>query len=237
MNVGKTALIQFSNRNPIGSESVYIKVDGRSLPTLSSVSFLGLTVDYRLRWEEHCAVISGRLASALFGIRSIKSSVSMESLKLFYFAYVESRIRYCIIFWGSSPHADRVFKMQKKIIRCMTNASRDASCRSLFKDLRILPLASVLIYELVVYYVNNKAQYTKNCDISNSLRTRHSEDIAIPRHRTHLYETSPHYLSILCYNKLPVLLKNPQNVKQFKFALKMFLHEKSFYSLSEYLYE
>jgi hypothetical protein len=47
--------------------------------------------------------------------------VSSATLKLIYFAHVQSIMKCGIIFWGSSTHAKKVFILQKKIIKIMTN--------------------------------------------------------------------------------------------------------------------
>ena len=233
LNTDKTALMQFQNGASAGS--LYVGHRGKSIPTSAVANFLGITVDCRLRWEDHCTKLSGKLSSALFGVRGLRCAVSVESLKLFYFAYVESRLRYGVIFWGCSPHAERVFKLQKKIIRCILDKPQTASCRPLFRSLCILPLASVYIYELLMYCKRNEGVYLRNCDISKSVNTRNSEDLSIPKHKTHLYESSPHYKAIQCYNKLPINIRRVQGLNQFKTALKEFLVQKSFYSLTEFL--
>jgi hypothetical protein len=65
-----------------------------------------------------------------------------ENLKLVYFAYFHSIMLHGIIFWGNSTDSKTVFYIQKKIIRIMAGTKRRASCRELFKQFNILPLAS-----------------------------------------------------------------------------------------------
>jgi hypothetical protein len=61
------------------------------------------------------------MATACHALRNIKHLVSTETLKLIYFAQVHSIIDYGIIFWGSSTNMHKVFIMQKRIIRIITN--------------------------------------------------------------------------------------------------------------------
>jgi hypothetical protein len=63
-----------------------------------------------------------------------------ETLRMIYFAYVHSVMSYGIIFWGNQPHSERVFKIQKGVIRIITNSRTRDSCRDLFKKLEISPL-------------------------------------------------------------------------------------------------
>lgn len=45
----------------------------------------------------------------------------MEALKLSYFALANSVISYGLIFWGSATNVHKVFIMQKRIVRIITN--------------------------------------------------------------------------------------------------------------------
>ena len=55
-----------------------------------------------------------------------------------------------IIFRGNSHHSDRIFKIQKRMIRIITNTGRQDSCHQLYKQLQILPLSSQYIFSLLV---------------------------------------------------------------------------------------
>jgi hypothetical protein len=49
-----------------------------------------------------------------------------------YFSYVHSLLTYDIICWGTSSHVKSVFKIQKQIIKIMTNSRSKDSCHDLF---------------------------------------------------------------------------------------------------------
>jgi hypothetical protein len=48
-------------------------------------------------------------------------------------------------FWGNSPQSIKIFRIKKNVIRIMLGKRRD-SCRSLFREPEILPLASQYIF-------------------------------------------------------------------------------------------
>jgi hypothetical protein len=75
---------------------------------------------------------------------------SFGTLKLIYFAHVQSIMNYGIIFWAGSSYANKVFILQKKIIRIIANAKTRETCREIFKKLEILPFYSQYI---VTYYL------------------------------------------------------------------------------------
>ena len=63
-----------------------------------------------------------------------------------YFSYFHSILSYGIIFWGNSSYSSNIFKIQKRIIRIITNARNRDSCRQLFKNPKLLPLKSQSIF-------------------------------------------------------------------------------------------
>jgi hypothetical protein len=52
---------------------------------------------------------------------------------------------YGIMFWGNSSQAERVFKLQKRVVRIMKGCGSRDSCRKHFRDLSILLLRSKYI--------------------------------------------------------------------------------------------
>ena len=75
-------------------------------------------------------------------------------LRVIYFAHIHSIISYGIIFSGTSSYANKVFILQKKIIRIITNTRPRDSCREVFKSMETLTLYSQYIYSLVLYTIN-----------------------------------------------------------------------------------
>jgi len=102
--------------------------------------FLGLTLDSTLSWKPHTDQLISKLNSACYIIRSLKSIISLENLRMIYFSSMHSIISYGIIFWGNSTYSNTIFKLQKRVIRIMMNAGNRESCRELFKKLNFLPL-------------------------------------------------------------------------------------------------
>jgi len=79
--------------------------------------------------------------------------MSQETLRMVYFAYVHSIMSYGIILGGNQPHSDKIFKIQKRVIRILTNSRARDSCRELFKKLEILPLHSQYIFSLSIFVI------------------------------------------------------------------------------------
>ena len=100
--------------------------------------------------------------SISYALRQVKHTLPLETLKVIYFPHVHSTISYGVIFWGNSQSAIKVLKLQKKIIRIITNTNPRDSCREGFKKMQILTLYSQYVYSLILLVVNNKYLFTTN---------------------------------------------------------------------------
>jgi len=119
---------------------------GNCIKSSSNTKFLGLTIDDALSWKTHRDQMMSKWNTACFVIRTIQAIMSLETLRMVYFAYIHSIISYGIILGGNQPFSDKIFKIQKKAIRIITSSRPRDSCRELFKNLEILPLYSKYIY-------------------------------------------------------------------------------------------
>jgi hypothetical protein len=120
-----------------------------------------------------------KLNSACFAVRTVKSIMSQNALRIMYYSYVHSIITYGIIVWGNSLYSIKMFRIQKNIIRIITNSRNRDVCRKLFKKLKILPLYSQYIFSLLLYITNNKQLFLTNLEI-HKINTRASSNLHPP---------------------------------------------------------
>ena len=74
-------------------------------------------------------------------------------------------MNYGVIFWGNSSYAKKVFILQKKIVRIITNTRPRDSCREIFRNMGIMTLYSPYMYSLLSFTVDNKHFFTANIQI------------------------------------------------------------------------
>jgi hypothetical protein len=233
LNFNKTHYMQFKTKPKLAVDiHISYKAD---INNTSSTNFLGLTLDSTLSWKTHIEQLSSKLNSACYLMRSLRSIISMKNLRTIYFFYVHSIMTYGIIFWGSSPYIDNIFKLQKRTISIMINVGNRVSCRESFKKLNILPLHSQYILSLLFLVVKNVDEFKSNFEV-HSINTRHRSDLFPPATKLTKYHKGVYYSGIKIFNHLPQSIKNLSwNVKKFKLTLKKFLLLGSFYTLDEYL--
>ena len=158
MYYDKAYFLQFLTKTDYES-NMQVSFGNRKIATTQSLKFLGLAIDTSLTWKHHIGELTSRLNKAWYAIRSIKPFMSLAVLKSTHFSHVYSIISYGIIFWGNSSHSEEIFKIRKRIVRIITNSSKNASCQHLFKELNILPIQSQYIFSILLCVTKNKDQF------------------------------------------------------------------------------
>ena len=66
-----------------------------------------------INWSCHIKYIIPKLSSACY-MRSIKPLMSLNTLKTINYSYFNAIVSYVLPFWGNSPHAIKILRMQKE---------------------------------------------------------------------------------------------------------------------------
>jgi hypothetical protein len=177
-------------------------------------------IDHKLSWHPYTDQMIPNLNKASYVIRVLKPLLSLECLKAVYISLLHSLISNVIIFCGRSAHAKITFKIQKRIIRIITNSHNVDSCQNLFKELQILQLQLQYIFSLLMLIVKNRDCYKTNSDV-HTCNTRFNHDLHLPVANLSIFQKGGWYSGIKLYNRLPPMLKQLfHDIPKLKVALK-----------------
>jgi hypothetical protein len=160
LNCSKTHFLQFLTKKQ-NEIKIQIIASNSIITNIKSTKFLGLIIDNTLSWSDHIVELTSKLNKACYAY-AIKSFMSLDVLRTIYFSYVHSVMTYGIIFWGNSHYSDSIFKIQKIIIRIITNTGRHNSCHQLYKQLQKLSLQPQYIFSLLIFENNNRDLFQSN---------------------------------------------------------------------------
>jgi hypothetical protein len=107
LNINKTYCMYFTTKMSQNVNSP-VKYINTQINSTHCIDFLGLTMDSALFCQEHINKVTRKLNSACFVIRSLKSVLTIDDLKIVYYAYVHSIITYGIVFWGNTTNSSQV---------------------------------------------------------------------------------------------------------------------------------
>jgi hypothetical protein len=218
MNCDKTHFLRFLTKkhNEIGMQIIS---SNTIITNTISTRFLGLIID-SLSWKDHITELTLKLNKACYAIRAIKPFMSLDEMKMIYYSYVHSVISYGIMFCGNSHLSDNISKIQKRIIRIITNAGRRDSCCQLYKQLQILPHPSQYIFSLLVFDNKNRSLFLSNSEIHDK-NTHFNHNFHLPSTNLTLVQKGGLYSGSEIYNHLTLNIKMlSKDAKQFKFTLR-----------------
>lgn len=155
LHFDKTQYLQFTTKSNMIN---YTKIgyDNKSITNTFHTKFLGLIIDNTLSSKDHTDLLTNKLSSICYMLRSIKTYMSHSALIMTYHSLFHSVMAYGIIFWGNSCHSQKIFKIQKRAIRIIMGCKKRESCRTFLKKLKILTLTAQYILSLLLFMVNNR---------------------------------------------------------------------------------
>jgi len=99
LNYNKTHCLQFNTKNSRDYD-LKLNYQGNYVKSSTSTKFWGLIIDDSLLWKAHIDQMMSKLNSACFVMETIQATMSQETLRQVYFAYVHSIMSYGIILGG-----------------------------------------------------------------------------------------------------------------------------------------
>lgn len=231
-NLKKAVCIEFVNTYGHKNQ-IQFDINGTKITSTESTKFLGSIIDSNLNFNEQIDTICKKLNRTYFALKSLKSNFNRESLLNLYYAFVYSVLSCNIVVWGRATDVTRVFVIQKRFIRLIFEIGYMESCREIFRANNILTLTSIYIYKLLTYTHKNINHFKQNKQV-HSYPTRIRNDIHLPKMHTYKYKKSPTFAGGQLHNLCPEYIKRETSVTKFKYLLKKFLIQNSFYSLEEF---
>lgn len=232
INTDKTNVVYFKTKQSRRDSINEVEILNSTIKTVDNAKFLGIYINKNMDWSTHIEHLLGKLSSITYGIRVVGKYLNEKSLKILYFANLESIMRYGIIFWGRDSHVRSVFVAQKRCLRIVKRMDFRQSCRSVFRSSGIMTVYALYIFECLMFVSKNKSLFEEQHETGYFTRAEH---LTYAQHRLQLSEKNPEYMCVKLYNKLPLSIKKINGCKRFKNEVKKLLLELEPYCIEDYL--
>ena len=166
-------------------------------------------------------------------MRTLAKYLDCKTLIVVYHANFESLIRYGVVFYGGGVEFNKLFKIQKRIVRIMLHMKFLDSCRGKFRSINVLMAYGLYIQECVVFLFKHKHLFTEH--VSQGTYTTRLTYYIFPKHHLTMTEKGPLYSCIKMFNKLPESIKRENELSGFKKRVFKLLLDIEPYNLGEYL--
>ena len=217
--------------NAAKTEKIILTSDRHRGEESTNVKMLGIRVDTRLTWRSHVAHLEQQLSRSVYAVRRIRSIIGQEAALTAYHALFHTRMSYGIVLWGDSPHAEKIFLLQKRAVRAIMGAPFDAHCKPLFIGLRVLTLPATYIFHQLMRAKSDLPTLRTRGEVT-LLNTRSRDVIDVPWHRTETSAAKHSHLRLL--NRVPTAWRQLPMVA-FKQEVKKLLLQNPIYTTDEFL--
>ena len=165
-----------------------IKLNGKDIEFVKEFNYLGIILDSNITWKQHIKHIFNKISRTAGIMSKLKNYLPIEIMQVLYKSLITPYLNYGILVWGTK--SKHLLKLQKKIIRIMSNAKYNAHTLPIFKNYNILRIDDILkLQELrFIYKLENKTlpkyyldtMFIRQSEIHN-YQTRQANDFRTPQ--------------------------------------------------------
>ena len=187
-----------------------------------------------MTWKPHIHKITKKISQIAGVINRLKNTIPKSAIMHIYNSLVLPHLNYGVLAWGKSIHINNITKIQKRIVRMISNANYNAHSEPLFKKLSILKMEDIRkLNELKFFYkckTNLLPEYfstflQSNFMINTRYLTRNRLQLSVPVHRHHFFRTGLRYYIVQTINNCPPSIVNKVTTHSIK---SVSLHYKNF---------
>lgn len=216
----RTSLKQLSNLNVV--------YDSAFIEQVQHHKVLGVTIDENLLWREHVHETTKKLSQSIFQLSKIKKFLDENSRKIFYHAFIQSRIDYCSTIWSncSASVLKRLASLQKRCIK-LVSSNKIQSSEFLFKYLNIMPLKQRFRYKLscLMYKIAHGTAPGNLNSLFSFGPSRLRKRAKYPRPKLNLFKCSFSFSGATVWNSIPYIFRELVSFDKFRLLMKSFVFD------------
>ena len=220
INTSKTEMLFFSNRPNVTLSNELITLKDEYVSFVNHARFLGVIIDDKMNFKKHINLVVDKLSKHAGILYKIKGQLTNSARITYYNSFILPYLSFNILHWGSTNdiHLLPLIKIQKRIVRTISDADFLAHTTPLFHTLKILKLKDLYKFQAVID--THKKIQDGFYGIQHGLQTRNSK-LALPKfHRLTRTQQSVTFNGPTLWNMLPGEIRNIDVLSRFKRKLK-----------------
>jgi len=234
LNLTKTNYILFcSHRKKTPLLKGAIHIADYQIPQVTSVKFLGVSLDEHLTWNSHISEVASKTSKNL-GIMSRIAYLLPSHIRLtLYYSLIYPYLSYCNMIWASNYtfRLKRLVVIQKRAIRIISGSGYDISSILLFHQFRVLQFEQIKTTQICEFIYKYKVHLLPSIfdNYFNLTSTFHRYEVrSADTYRTIPTRTNSRRFSLKCagplaWNGLSPTIRNACSLYSFKKLLRAHL--------------
>ena len=210
-----------------------IIIENNVLEQVDNTKFLGVYIDQHLTQKTHVNFIAAKISKSVGLLYKAKYHLPSKSLLTLYYALFYPYLTYCNLIWASAyvTNLERIYLLQKRAVRAISQADYKASSKPLFANLKILDVFSIYLLQVSSFmylYHNDTLPIVFNQIFQTGNQIHQYSARYSDFYRPHSCTTNIKKFSILfqgprIWNSLPSNIKSAPTFNIFKRVMKPFL--------------
>ena len=189
------------------------KCENSSIPVTKEFDLLGITIDNKLKFDNHVAKICRKVSQQIAVLKRMKKMLPFETRRDLYLAFILPHFNYCSETWNfcSKSAADKLERLNECAIRFVFR-DKYTSYSELLNALGLSSLRQQRLIKITLSIFNA---------IHNSLTPKSIQDLidilSLPKPKSTTYGlNSVRYIGPKLWNSIPNMFRNITNFKSFK---------------------
>ena len=185
LNIDKTVYITFGIYRNSVPNNIHIRIDNKILKRAEHCKYLGVNIDFNIRWNIYIDYIINKTKYLLFVFSKFARFLQIDKLMMLYYALFHSIATYGILAWGGA-YNNSLSHLQRLQNRLLKIASKNTFQLNNYP----LNLEQTFVHQAIVYHYANLRDIRKNrntnrkkaisrTEITNSVINKNSYLIAL----------------------------------------------------------
>ncbi|KAL1446894.1 hypothetical protein WDU94_006594 [Cyamophila willieti] len=140
---------------------------------VSSVQYLGITLDSHLKWTLHTDKLKKKLRQLTYIFYSLRNICSRGTIREIYHALVQSLLQYCLVVWGGAYQnvMTTLQRTQNILLRTILNKDRLFTSTRLYEIFDVMDIHNLYIYKSAIFSIKKQTSWTINTNRYNTRQT------------------------------------------------------------------
>lgn len=240
LNADKSRFCLFSKKSKINQveiQNMHITVNGENIVYSEEIKYLGIILDSNLNFQAHADYIMRKFSKKVGFITRIGKNLSMYTKLQLYNIIALPHLQFCSTLLYGLPQykINQLEKIQNRAMRQILRCNWYTPIESMLSILNLLSVKQRILFNVYLFifklkygllpsYLCNKLRVFEDV---HSYPTRNRTDfILFNRCNSNRLFNSILYKGLSEFNKLPVIMKNCDNLNHFKRLLRKFVLDK-----------
>lgn len=230
LNVSKTKCMVIGYTSMLMNP--HIKINNDEIECVKSIKYLGVIIDSKLNFNEHCDYVCKKIAKKLAFLGRIRSKVSKACAINIYNTIILPHFNYCstILFLCNQQQLQRLQILQNRGMRIILKCGIRTHIRDMLNKLKWMNIRNCLTYNALVLIFKLKnnllpSYMQRHIDyVGGYYYLRNRGDFRLPLYRKTSTQNSLLYKGTQVFNNLPSNIKNELRLSIFKKKIKEHLN-------------